>query len=88
MKIWENNINKFPDKFWIKFLGNFDWMILNEIFIEYKFVEHVRKILKKLNYFWVKFELHSSIVVKWAFKKKSGKLKKNSRKITKFKKKS
>ncbi len=32
-KILENSINKIPDKFWIKFLGNFDWIIPNKMFI-------------------------------------------------------
>ncbi len=63
-KIWENNSNKILDKFWIKFLGNFDWIILNKIFVEFKFMEYLRKILKILEYFLVKFKLISSIEVK------------------------
>ncbi len=63
-------------KFWIKFLGNFDWIILNKIVI-----------FKTLDYFLVKFELISSIEVKSAPKKTGGKFKENSRKIRKFRKK-
>ncbi len=57
------------DKFWIKFVGNFYWIIRNKIFTKFKFVEHLRKILKTLEYFLVKFELISSIEVKLASKK-------------------
>ncbi len=32
-KIWENNVNEIPDKFWIKCLGNYDWIIPNKILI-------------------------------------------------------
>ncbi len=53
-KIWENNINKILIKLWTKFLGNLDWNDLNKIFIEFRFVEHVGKILKTLDYFLVK----------------------------------
>ncbi len=64
-EIWENNNNnEILNKFWIKFLKNFNWIIRNKIFIEFKFVEHLRKILKTLDYFLVKFELISSIEVK------------------------
>ncbi len=35
LKFWENNINEILDKFWMKFLGNIDWIILNKIFIEF-----------------------------------------------------
>ncbi len=56
-------------KFWIKFLMNFDWTILNKILIEFKFVGHLRKILKTLDYFLVKFELIPRIEVKYASKK-------------------
>ncbi len=35
-KNWESNIiNEMLDKFWIRFLGNFDWIILNKIFIQF-----------------------------------------------------
>ncbi len=63
-KIWENNIDEILDKFWIKFWGNFNRIILNKIFNEFKFVEHLRKLMKILDYFLVKFELISSIEVK------------------------
>ncbi len=33
-----------------------EWIILNKIFIDFKFVEYLRKILKTLDYFLVKFE--------------------------------
>ncbi len=66
----------------------FDWIILNKILTEFKFVEHLRKILKTLNYFLVIYELISGIKVKSAFKKIGGKFKENSRKITQFRKKS
>ncbi len=49
-------------KFWIKFLVNFDW-ILNKILIEFKFMGHLRKILKTLDYFLVKLELIPRIKV-------------------------
>ncbi len=62
-KIWENNINEIPDKFWIKYLGNFHWIFLNKIFIEFKFVENLKKNFKNY-YFLIKFELISSIEVK------------------------
>ncbi len=62
--IWENNVNEIPDKFWIKFLRNFDCIIPIKIFIVFKFVEHLRKILKTLDYFLVKFEIISSIEIK------------------------
>ncbi len=28
MKVWENNVNEIVDKFWIKRLENFDWIII------------------------------------------------------------
>ncbi len=49
-KIWENNINEILDKFWIKFLWS-------------RFVEHLKKVVKTLDYFLIKFELISSIEV-------------------------
>ncbi len=58
-KIWINNINEILVKFWIK-LRNLDWIIPNTIFIQFKFVEHLRKILKTLDCFLVRFELISS----------------------------
>ncbi len=33
--ILENNVNEIPNKFWIKFLGNFDWIVPNKIFIQH-----------------------------------------------------
>ncbi len=72
-KIWENNVNEIPEKFWIKFLGNFDWIILNKIFIEFKFVGHLRKNLKIFDYFLVKFEIIQSIEIKEASTKIWGK---------------
>ncbi len=59
-----NNINVIVDKFRVKLLGNFERIILNNIFIEFKFMDHLRKILKTLDYFSVKFELISIIEVK------------------------
>ncbi len=56
-------------KFWIKFLVNFDWIILNKILIEFKFVGHLKKILKTLDYFLIKVELISRIEIKLASKK-------------------
>ncbi len=50
-------------------------------------MEHIRKILKTLDYFLVKFELISSIKVKEASKKIEEIKKKKSRKITNFQKK-
>ncbi len=51
-------------------------------------MEHLRKILKSLDYFVVRFELISSIEIKLAFKKVGEKLqnseKKKSRKISKI----
>ncbi len=47
-------------------------------------MEHLKKILKTLVYFSVKFELISSIEDKEAFKKMERKFVKNSRKIMKF----
>ncbi len=44
------------------------------MFIEFKFVEHLRKILKILDYFLVKFELISSVEVKEASKKMGKKI--------------
>ncbi len=38
-------------------LGRFDEIILNKIFVEFKFVEHRKKILNTSYYFLVKFEL-------------------------------
>ncbi len=61
--LFENDRNQIINKFCIKFMENFDWIILNKIFIEFKFVEHLRKILKTLLYFLVQFELISSIEV-------------------------
>ncbi len=59
------NINSIiVDKFWIKFLGYFDSVILNKIFIEFKCFGHSRKFLKTLDYFLVKFELISNREVK------------------------
>ncbi len=84
-KIQENNINKILDKFWMKFLGNLDWIILNKTFMKFKFVEHLRKILKTLNYFLIKFKLILSQVM---FQKIWRKFWENSGKITKFWKKS
>ncbi len=63
-KIWENNINEIPEKFCKKLLGNFDKIILNKIFSEFKFVKHWRKILNTSDYFLIKFELISSMEVK------------------------
>ncbi len=40
------------------------WIILNKISIEFKFVEHRRKILNTLDYFLVKSELILSMEVK------------------------
>ncbi len=40
-----------------KFLGNLDWIILNKIFIELKFVEHLKKFLNTWDNLLVKFEL-------------------------------
>ncbi len=48
----------------MKFLGNFDEDILNKMFAVFKFAEHLRKILKPLDYFLLKFELISSVIVK------------------------
>ncbi len=31
-KIWENNVNQISEKFWIKFLSNFNWIVPNKIF--------------------------------------------------------
>ncbi len=61
--LFENENNQIIDKFYIKFTGNFSWIILNKICIEFKFVQHLRKILKTLGYFLMKFELISSIEV-------------------------
>ncbi len=63
IQIWENNINEILSKFWIKFLVNFDWIFLNKILIAFKFVEHLIKILKTLDYFLVKFELITKIEI-------------------------
>ncbi len=63
-KMWENNIDEILEKFCKKLMGNFDWIILNKIFIDFKFVEHRRKIVNILDYFLVKFKLISSIRVK------------------------
>ncbi len=49
-KIWENNVKEIPDKIWIKFTGNFDRIIPNKVFIEFTLVEHLKKILKTLNF--------------------------------------
>ncbi len=57
-------MNGVKKKFWITFLGNFEWIILNQIFIEFKFMEHLRKILNTLDYFWLKFELIFSVEIK------------------------
>ncbi len=62
--MWENNINKILEKFCNKLLMNFDWIIMNKIFIAFQLVEHRRKIVNTLDYFLVKFELISSIKVK------------------------
>ncbi len=48
----------------MKCLVNFDWIALNKILIKFKFVEHLKKILKTLDYFLVKFELILRIEVK------------------------
>ncbi len=50
-------------------------------------MEHLRKVLKTLDYFIVKFELISRIEVKWTSKKIGGKFWQNSKKITKSRKK-
>ncbi len=57
-------IKEILHKFWIKISGNFDRIILNKIFIEFKVEEQIKKILKSLDYFSVKFELISTIEVK------------------------
>ncbi len=44
-------------------------------------MQHLGKILKPLDYFVVKFELTSSIEVKWAFKKIGEKLQNSEKKI-------
>ncbi len=53
-KIWENNFYEILDKFLIKCLGNFVWIILNKTIKEFKFVEHSRKILKTSDCFLIK----------------------------------
>ncbi len=63
-KFWVNNVKEIPDKLWIKFLENFDWIIPNKIFMGFKFVERLRKILKTFDYFLVKFGIISSIKIK------------------------
>ncbi len=63
-KIWENNVNEISGKFRIRFLLNFDRIIPNRIFIVFKFVDHLRNILKTLNYFLVKFKIISCIKIK------------------------
>ncbi len=66
-------------------LRSFDWIIFNKIFIEFKFVEHRKKIRNILHYFLVKFELISiSIQVKLAAYEIGRTFLKNSKKITKF----
>ncbi len=47
-------------------------------------MEHLRKIIKALDFFLVKFELISGIELKKTSKEVGGKFKENSRKITKF----
>ncbi len=66
VKMWENNINKIQDKFWIKIFMEFRLNYSEfKIFIKFKFVEYLRKIIpKSLDYFLVKFALISSIEVK------------------------
>ncbi len=66
VKIWENIAIEIPDKFWKKSLRNFDWIIPIKIFMEFKFVELLRKTLKTLDYFLIKFEIISSIEIKLA----------------------
>ncbi len=83
----ENNIQEILEKFCKKLFGNFDWIILNKIFIEFKFVEHRRKILNTMDYFLVKSELISSIKVQQVANEIGRRFLKNSRKITKFQKK-
>ncbi len=63
-KIWENNNNEILGKFWKKFLGNLDWIILKIIFMKFKFVEDLfLKNSEYIDYFSIKFELISSIKV-------------------------
>ncbi len=51
--MWENNIIEILEKFCKKLLGNFDWIILNKIFIEFKFVKQkLENHLEKLENFW------------------------------------
>ncbi len=63
-KFWENNINEIIDTFCIKFYGEFRLNYTEKHFIELKFVEHLRKILKTLDYFLLKCRLILNIEVK------------------------